>query len=729
MYNLVMLKFWLIFVITIFFELFLGQTDLIFAQSGLACDVNISPVSVQPNSSSTLNFNVTNTGVPDIIWVWIGQPSDEVLTVTGGNNSGWSILEQSTGMVLYNGGTIVNGSSFTFALNVTSGGTIGAISTWKVMVSHMAGGNETVDCTGSSQVVVEESGSANPVISNISLTAGNNSATVSWNTDIVASSRTDYGPSNSYGSNNTSNNLITSHSLAMSGLSASTTYHYKLTNVGQDGGTATTSDLTFTTSAASVTTTTTTTVTTIITPTPTPKPLVDTVAPVVNITTIFEKPYKIAPTIEGKSVDGGAINVGVVSIDYSLDNGKNWLPVDYIETVGKKAVNFEFTPVGLDDGNYLVQVRSKDATGNMGISKKYTMVIDRLPPQVGGSLFTIGPMILKPDFGGNIYSIAGMEMKVILGAIGGPINMDLSYNQSKFVLTKNEESGLWSGILNINNSGNFELLTKSIDGAKNVTERKLGNVIMLTPGKILDEHNKPIIGAKVSVYIYEKTLNNFVLWDALPYLENNPQLTTQEGEYKLILPPGKYFIEVESKSKRKLRSFIFEIENSTPLNQKFVLNNATYFGNWWAKNIPIELVLINENDSNTNLIDKMIPSFDLNDEFSSTTILGKPTLITFFSSWEPQTSDQLLILDRLKSDNSGINVIAVAAQESISKINIFKKIGGYSIPIVADADGVLVVPFNLGSLPTHVIVDRKGIIKSIRVGFMNETALLKLILN
>jgi hypothetical protein len=86
-------------------------------------------------------------------------------------------------------------------------------------------------------------------------------------------------------------------------------------------------------------------------------------------------------------------------------------------------------------------------------------------------------------------------------------------------------------------------------------------------------------------------------------------------------------------------------------------------------------------------------------------------------------------LDRFRLANSGVNAVAVLVQESASKAEIFKKIGGYGLNILADPDGVLVKPLNLMSLPTHVFLDRKGIIKEVVVGYLSEQDLLNKILN
>ena len=419
--------------------------------------------------------------------------------------------------------------------------------------------------------------------------------------------------------------------------------------------------------------------------------------------------------------------MGVNTIDYSLDGGRNWLPVDLITDQGKKSVTFEFTPFGLEDGNYQIKVRAKDSSGNTGVSKISTMVIDRLPPQVGSSLFSLGPIILRPDANGNIDSIAGLNTRIVLSAVGGPTDVNLFYDSQKISLKKNEESGLWSGDINISLPGVFHLLIKSVDGAGNKTERVLNTITALTPGKIFDNNAKPISKAKVSIYAYEKDINNYILWDANPYQETNPQITGEYGDYNTILPAGKYFMEVTATGTRKIRTEIFELNSATPINQDFYLKKAQFWSNWWPQIVPFFLQTRTDKAINNSLIGQSIPDFNLStpeSEFNNISILGKPTILSFISTWAPQTSDQLQNLDKFKDENQGVNIIAIAVQESVSKINIFKKTGGYKTPIVADPDGILVMPLNIGALPTNIFIDRKGIIKDITVGFLDKDSLL-----
>jgi hypothetical protein len=80
-------------------------------------------------------------------------------------------------------------------------------------------------------------------------------ATVNWTTNEASDSQVQYGTTTSYGSSSPLNSsLVTSHSIALSGLSASTAYHYRVLSRDAAGNLATSGDFTFTTAAGSDTT-------------------------------------------------------------------------------------------------------------------------------------------------------------------------------------------------------------------------------------------------------------------------------------------------------------------------------------------------------------------------------------------------------------------------------------------------------------------------------------------
>jgi hypothetical protein len=89
-------------------------------------------------------------------------------------------------------------------------------------------------------------------ISASSVTAA--SALIGWSTDEASDSQVDYGPTSAYGTSTTLNAaLVTSHSQQLSGLSAGTTYHYRVRSRDGSGNLATSGDQTFTTAAPDTT--------------------------------------------------------------------------------------------------------------------------------------------------------------------------------------------------------------------------------------------------------------------------------------------------------------------------------------------------------------------------------------------------------------------------------------------------------------------------------------------
>ncbi|TLY18570.1 MAG: hypothetical protein E6K68_11140 [Nitrospirae bacterium] len=136
---------------------------------------------------------------------------------------------------------------------------------------------------------------APPVLSSVSasgLTAS--AATISWTTDEASDSQVEYGLTPAYGSATVLNaSLVTAHSQAVSGLSASTLYHYRVKSRDGAGNLAVSGDFTVTTLA----------------PPDTTPPTVSLTAPTAGAT--------VAGTV---SVSASATdNVGVVGVQFQLE--------------------------------------------------------------------------------------------------------------------------------------------------------------------------------------------------------------------------------------------------------------------------------------------------------------------------------------------------------------------------------------------------------------------------
>jgi PKD repeat protein len=85
-----------------------------------------------------------------------------------------------------------------------------------------------------------------PVIKNISTSSETEtSAVITWTTNEPGSSQVEYGKTTEYGLTATSDELITAHSITLSGLEPNTAYHYQVKSKDKAGNEASSTDNTF----------------------------------------------------------------------------------------------------------------------------------------------------------------------------------------------------------------------------------------------------------------------------------------------------------------------------------------------------------------------------------------------------------------------------------------------------------------------------------------------------
>ena len=104
--------------------------------------------------------------------------------------------------------------------------------------------------TGSATLTASFSDATAPTISSVASSTNSSTATISWTTSEIASSRAIYGPSSDYGSataiTDTSPRVL-SHSVILSDLPSCSLYHYAVVSADADGNATTSTDATFTT--------------------------------------------------------------------------------------------------------------------------------------------------------------------------------------------------------------------------------------------------------------------------------------------------------------------------------------------------------------------------------------------------------------------------------------------------------------------------------------------------
>jgi len=192
-----------------------------------------------------------------------------------------------------------------------------------------------------------------PSISSVSASSiTSNSATVTWTTNEASDSQVEYGLTTSYGSQTALNTaMVTSHSQSLSGLSSSTTYHYRVKSRDAAGNLATSGDYTFTTTSQ------------------------DTVSPTVSITSPTS-----GSTVSGSIAVSAAAsdNVAVAGVQFRLDSQN----LGSEDTTSPYSISWDTTLAA--NGSHTLTAVARDSSGNLNTSSPITITVtNQAQPQSG----------------------------------------------------------------------------------------------------------------------------------------------------------------------------------------------------------------------------------------------------------------------------------------------------------------------------------------------------------
>lgn len=464
-----------------------------------------------------------------------------------------------------------------------------------------------------------------------------------------------------------------------------------------------------------------------------------TTKPIVLLEPIPQDPTKNQnPTIQGTVTASDLTTISKVEI--SLDNKKTWFAANLENNA------FSFTFKNLEDANYSIVARATDAVANVGESTAQTLIIDTIPPTLGGTMTMFGNQIVTPNPDGAIETVAGVPITILLSLKGGVTAARIINEADSFNLTPVKGTNLWSATLLFKTAGENSLILQAQDGAFNKIEKKLQTIMVKKPGKAYNlTDNRPLENVKVSVYYFDVISKAWVLWDAESFGQKNPFLTASDGAYSFMVPAGRYYIEANLSGFHTLQSQILDFSKTSLIYFDLPLESKPHFSVTLPfigkltfsfppfsspKTLPVLQVPENLIVQEPIALPTQALQFSLPDKNNNlitlSSLLGKKILLTFLAPWSPHAVDQVSILSKTnRSILANQSIQGIIVQESPTTADIFMRRGQYSFPYLIDTVGKTVSDYNVTILPQHFFIDSKGIIREVISGILEKSVILE----
>ncbi|MCP6718201.1 MAG: IPT/TIG domain-containing protein [Patescibacteria group bacterium] len=144
-----------------------------------------------------------------------------------------------------------------------------------------------------------------------------------------------------------------------------------------------------------------------------------------------------------------------------------------------------------------------------------------------------------------------------------------TYELLSLIFEGPDEQGFFKAVLSIPPVAGEYKIGVDIDFADG-TEKEVEKIVLVDPEGYVYEQLKRgelrIRGAVVRLFVFDKSVNDFILWPAGSYDQKNPQITKQTGQYSFLVPEGRYYITAEHSDYEDYQSDILEVREGDPVH-------------------------------------------------------------------------------------------------------------------------------------------------------------------
>ncbi|MFA7171382.1 MAG: hypothetical protein WC180_05285, partial [Candidatus Paceibacterota bacterium] len=154
---------------------------------------------------------------------------------------------------------------------------------------------------------------------------------------------------------------------------------------------------------------------------------------------------------------------------------------------------------------------------------------------------------------------------------------------SEFEYQDDDQDGIWTAdITTPQVSGEYELITVLNYKDINLGAKTLRLITVVDPEGYVyrvdpDGEEARVSKAVVSIFYFNSDTKQYELWDADKYQQQNPQVTNERGTYSFLVPPGSYYLEVETAGYTAYQSEPFDVTTGGGVHMNLEIKRQT---NW-----------------------------------------------------------------------------------------------------------------------------------------------------
>jgi peroxiredoxin len=91
---------------------------------------------------------------------------------------------------------------------------------------------------------------------------------------------------------------------------------------------------------------------------------------------------------------------------------------------------------------------------------------------------------------------------------------------------------------------------------------------------------------------------------------------------------------------------------------------------------------------------------------------GQPVLLTLGATWCPDCRREAPLLQRLHEQGSGLVILMIDSKEDAQTVQEYADEFGLTFPIALDPDGAVAEAYRVWAIPTELLIDENGIVRS-----------------